>query len=121
MSNCPRCQQIIDGDKVNCPYCGHEIKAFGHPGIPLYHAQEKNFLCPSCIYHEDSTCNFPQHPYAKTCTLYQHINKLTEAEPERPVYPTYRWSRTIKNWCWRNRWLVILLIIIIVSVAMTLR
>ncbi len=121
ISNCPRCHQNIDTENVNCPHCGYELKAFGHPGMPLYHAPERTFLCPSCKYHLDDTCTFPKRPYAKTCTLYQDINKPTEAQLERPVYQTYGLSQTIKNWCWHNRWLVVLLIILIISIAMTLR
>lgn len=121
MPKCPHCHQVIDGEKITCPHCGHELKAFGHPGINLYYAQGKAFLCPKCIYHEDNTCNFPQRPYAKSCTLYQDIDKPAEADLIKAVYLTNSWDQTVKNWCWRNRWLIILLIIIIVSIAMTLR
>ncbi|MGB3691653.1 MAG: zinc ribbon domain-containing protein [Spirulinaceae cyanobacterium] len=121
MFNCPRCDRTINAEQVSCPHCGYELKAFGHPGMPLYHAPEKSFLCPNCIYHQDDTCTFPQRPYAKTCTLYQDINKPPEAELARAVYRTDSLSQTIKNWCWRNRWLVILLIIFVISIFMTLR
>lgn len=62
---CPRCHQSIDSQAVACPYCRIEIKAFGHPGIPLHRAEGTSFLCNSCTYHADDSCNFPQRPYAQ--------------------------------------------------------
>jgi C4-type Zn-finger protein len=70
MIKCPRCEELVNGQVINCPYCGNELKAFGHPGIPLHQTTDKSFLCDRCIYHHDDTCNFPQRPYAKTCTLF---------------------------------------------------
>ncbi len=70
MPNCPRCRQAVDSQAIACPYCRTPLKAHGHPGIPLYRAEGETYLCETCTYHEDDTCNYPQRPYAKECTLY---------------------------------------------------
>jgi hypothetical protein len=71
MATCPRCRQSVDSQAIACPYCRTPLKAHGHPGIPLYRAEGETYLCDTCTYHEDDTCNYPQRPYAKECTLYQ--------------------------------------------------
>lgn len=70
MSTCPHCHQAVDSQAIACPHCRTALKAHGHPGIPLYRAEGQTYLCDTCTYHEDDTCNFPQRPYAKECTLY---------------------------------------------------
>lgn len=70
MLECPNCNQPLESGAIACPYCRTELKAYGHPGIPLYRADAAEFLCTTCIYHQDDSCTFPQRPYAKTCTLY---------------------------------------------------
>lgn len=72
MAECPRCHQRVDSQAVTCPYCKFDLKAFGHPGIPLHRASGDSYLCDSCLYHQDDTCTFPQRPFAKDCTLYQN-------------------------------------------------
>jgi len=90
------------------------FKAYGHPGITLHRAMGEEYLCDSCTYHEDDTCTFPQHPYAKECTLYQDISQpLSYYEP---VYtPRYGLFKSIKLWCQRNPALLGILVLVAVS------
>lgn len=82
MPTCPRCHQAVDSQAIACPYCRTALKAHGHPGIPLYRAEGTGYLCETCTYHEDDTCNFPQRPYAKECTLYHdHLQPLVTVSP----------------------------------------
>ena len=83
MPSCPRCRQSVDSQAINCPYCRTPLKAHGHPGIPLYRAEGEAYLCDSCAYHADDSCNYPQRPYAQECTLYQNLNMATVAPPRR--------------------------------------
>ncbi|HAC65811.1 MAG TPA: zinc ribbon domain-containing protein, partial [Cyanothece sp. UBA12306] len=62
MSICPHCSQRIDSQAIYCTYCHKPLKAYGHPGIPLYQASDAEFLCDRCLYHEDDTCTYPQRP-----------------------------------------------------------
>ena len=57
MPHCPRCNQLIDSQAVTCPHCKNQLKAFGHPGIPLHQAEANTYLCDRCIYHQDDSCN----------------------------------------------------------------
>ena len=109
---CPRCHQSIDSQGVACPYCRIEIKAFGHPGIPLHRAEGESFLCNSCTYHADDTCNFPQRPYAQECTLYEDVDKIIPSpKPQR---------RNLKSWLRRNQGLLLLLGLLLISLAIAL-
>jgi hypothetical protein len=120
MATCPRCHQTIDSQAIRCPYCTTALKAFGHPGIPLYQTTGETFLCDSCRYHEDDSCTFPQRPYAKTCTLYRDRSEPIIFESVAPLYPTSSWGR-FKTWCRRNRSLLLLVGLIALSVAIALR
>ena len=109
MSTCPHCHQPIDPQILRCPHCHAFLKAYGHPGIPLYQAQGEVFLCDSCTYHEDDTCTFPQRPYAKNCTLYE--DKYHPAfEQLESTYTRKSWNRgNLQAWCQKNRgWLILL-------------
>jgi hypothetical protein len=66
MPECPRCYQRVDSQAVACPYCKFDLKAFGHPGIPLHRASQDSYLCTTCLYHQDDTCNFPSVLWLKT-------------------------------------------------------
>lgn len=116
MPHCYRCQQLVDEQAVVCPHCKAPLKAFGHPGIPLYRAetQGEDFLCDRCLYHEDNTCNFPQRPYAKTCTLFR--------DRDAPVKPDPKSARPggVRAWLRRNRGLLLLLGIVILGILLTL-
>ena len=84
-----------------------QLKAYGHPGIPLHRATGTEYLCDSCTYHEDDTCNFPQRPHAKECTLYQNI------EESKLQYQQLRYTNslgaTVRSWVKRNQALLLLL------------
>ena len=88
MPNCPRCRQAVDSQAIDCPRCRTVLKAYGHPGIPLYRAKGSAFLCDSCAYHEDDSCNYPQRPQARECTLYRDVNELAVAAPRRANWQT---------------------------------
>jgi hypothetical protein len=119
MANCPRCHQLIDNQAVKCPYCHTLLKAHGHPGIPLHRAVDDTFLCDRCIYHEDDTCNYPQRPYAKTCTLFHD-----KSQPLLEETNNFRHNRSvvgsISDWCRKNRGLLLFLILLVISLAIAL-
>jgi hypothetical protein len=118
MTTCLRCQQPINPEAITCPHCGNQLKAFGHPGIPLYQATGESFLCSQCLYHEDDTCNYPQRPYAKSCTLF-HDKSLPLVE-EVPLSCDRNVFKNVQLWCQRNRGLVILFVLVIISVLLAL-
>ncbi|MGK7915016.1 MAG: zinc ribbon domain-containing protein [Prochloraceae cyanobacterium] len=119
MSECPKCHQLIDSQAITCNYCGTALKAFGHPGIPLHRAQPDSFLCDSCTYHEDDSCNYPQRPYAKTCTLYQNSLESIQTESSTSNYRSASGIQGFKLWCARNKGLLFLFTLLIVSVLIT--
>lgn len=103
MPNCPRCQQPVKPQAITCPYCRETLKAHGHPGIPLHRATGEDYLCDSCTYHADDTCNFPQRPFAKQCTLY---HDRFQPEPEIKKQPNT--SQSLRLWVEKNMvWLLI--------------
>lgn len=119
MTTCTRCHQPVKAEAVNCPHCGNQLKAFGHPGIPLYQATETTYLCDRCIYDEDDSCNFPQRPYAKTCTLFH--------DKSVPLVEEFRFSQSgsplkkFQAWCRRNRGLLMIVALIVISVVIALQ
>ena len=117
-ATCPRCHQSIDSQAVACPYCRINLKAFGHPGIPLHRAVGKEFLCDSCTYHADDTCNFPQRPYAQECTLYLDVAQSHLDAQQKPYASS---TANLKSWIRRNQGLIILLVILFVSFLVALR
>ncbi|MFP4299654.1 MAG: zinc ribbon domain-containing protein [Spirulinaceae cyanobacterium] len=119
MPNCFQCHNLVDAEAVRCPHCGTTLKAFGHPGIPLYQATNEDYLCDTCLYHEDDSCTFPKRPYAKTCTLYcDRENPL--GQNDAVVYQSPGGWMGLKAWCYRNRTLLILLIIVGISLWLAL-
>ncbi|HHP7231808.1 MAG TPA: zinc ribbon domain-containing protein [Xenococcaceae cyanobacterium] len=118
MSQCPRCQQQIDPQAIKCPYCNNPLKAFGHPGIPLYQAKPDEFLCDRCIYHADDSCNYPQRPYAKSCTLFRDVT-ATLAEENTPIY-TPSFKNRIIGWCRSNKFLLGILFLLGLSIVLTI-
>lgn len=119
MPFCPNCHQSIDSQAVKCPHCRTELKAYGHPGMPLYQAGQEGFLCDNCVYHVDDSCDFPQRPYAKTCTLYQSPERPRVESSVRPLYPTDPLKK-IKVWCFRHRGILLIIGLIIVSLIIAL-
>lgn len=115
MPNCPRCHQAVDSQAIACPYCRTALKAHGHPGIPLYRAEGETYLCETCAYHHDDTCNFPQRPYAKECTLYQdHLQPVVTVQQRRSTWQTLPLSLK------RNEGWLILAGLVIVSLLIAL-
>lgn len=116
MPECPRCQKSVDAQAIACPYCKNPLKAFGHPGIPLHQTSE-GYLCETCLYHHDETCNFPKRPYAKECTLYTDASSPV-VEPDLPTPPV---TTTLRWWMKRNSTLLLFAGLILISVAIALR
>jgi hypothetical protein len=116
MLSCPKCKQSVDSQAVTCPHCNNPLKAFGHPGIPLYQSEDDRWLCDRCTYHLDDTCNFPQRPYAKRCTLFHDAaTPLVEVNPvgnNRNI--------PIKDRLYRYRGLIAIGLLIIVSIVLAL-
>ncbi|MEA5592904.1 hypothetical protein [Rivularia sp. UHCC 0363] len=106
-ATCPRCKQTINSQAVTCPFCRTQLKAYGHPGIPLHQARGDEYLCDTCTYHANDTCNYPQRPYAKECTLYQNLeerNLQLLAQNQKPSL-----NVSINNWVRRNQSLLLIL------------
>ena len=114
MSTCPHCYQSIDSQAIRCPHCRQPLKAYGHPGIPLYQASQDEFLCDRCLYHEDNSCTYPQRPYAKTCTLYHDKSQPLVSEPPPALSPASP-LKAIQLWCSRHRGLLLIIGVIIIS------
>lgn len=117
MPNCPRCHQSINAQAVTCPYCRTPLKAYGHPGIPLHRATGEPPLCESCIYHADDSCNFPQRPHARECTLYQDI---AQKQLNINQHNSARGLPSIASWVKRNQIWLLLLSLLLVSFLITL-
>ncbi|MGL5058637.1 MAG: zinc ribbon domain-containing protein [Microcoleus sp.] len=118
MSDCPNCHQPVEARSIVCPHCKTTLKAFGHPGIPLYRSTSEEYLCTTCIYHADDTCNYPQRPFAKVCTLYH--DKAEPLVPETAKYISGGWSQSVKNWCRQNLVWLVFLGLIIISIALSI-
>ncbi|MGG6294739.1 double zinc ribbon domain-containing protein [Leptolyngbya sp. AN02str] len=116
MSECPRCHQPVDVQAIACPHCRTPLKAYGHPGMPLYRATTHPYLCPSCVYHLDDTCNFPKRPQAKECTLYRDVEAMSVA----PAVKQRGSASTLSLWLHRHKTLMILAGLVIVSLAIAL-
>ncbi|MEM7579418.1 MAG: hypothetical protein ACFB02_16245 [Mastigocoleus sp.] len=115
---CPRCQQLVDKQALNCPHCRTPLKAYGHPGIPLYHAEKDEYLCDNCTYHADDTCTFPKRPYAKNCTLYENItNRQAEIHQQQQADSI---STKIQQWIKRHQSLILLLGLLLFCIFLTL-
>jgi hypothetical protein len=116
--SCPRCHQLVDNKAITCPYCRTTLKAYGHPGIPLHRATGDGYLCDSCTYHADDTCNFPQRPHAKDCTLYQNLEE-SKLELQQQAY-TKSFGVTVKTWIKRNQGLLLLLGLLLICLLIAL-
>lgn len=119
MSSCPQCQKPVDAQALSCPYCDNPLKAFGHPGMPLYHSADGTSLCDRCTYHLDNTCNFPQCPVAKSCTLFHDAALPLVRESIKISASQLSW-RGIKNWLYRYRGIIAIAILIVISVILVL-
>lgn len=103
---CPRCQQQVDSQAVTCPNCRTELKAFGHPGVPLHRAIGDRYLCDTCTYHLDDSCTYPQRPLAKECTLYDNWEEREQERVAASRKPT--WDEQLRSWCDRNQGLLLM-------------
>ncbi|AFZ56680.1 zinc ribbon domain-containing protein [Anabaena cylindrica FACHB-243] len=116
--SCSRCHQTIDSQAISCPYCRITLKAYGHPGVPLHQANGDYYLCESCVYHQDDSCNFIQRPYAKSCTLYQN---LEESKLELLLQQSKNSGIVVvKNWLQRHQALLLLIFIFLVCLLIAL-
>jgi hypothetical protein len=118
MLHCPRCKKPVDSQAVICSNCHNSLKAFGHPGIPLYQSEDNSSLCDRCIYDQDDSCNFPQRPNAKSCTLFHDVSLPLKPEVSIPQ-STQGWTG-IKNWLYLNRGLIAIALLILVSILLAL-
>ncbi|MDX2213649.1 MAG: hypothetical protein SFY66_10190 [Oculatellaceae cyanobacterium bins.114] len=114
MLDCPRCHQPVDTQAIACPHCCTLLKAHGHPGITLYRATGQDSLCSTCTYHDDDTCNFPQRPFAKECTLYHN-----RAQPFLAHIST-KPRDSLRLWAQRNGGWLFLMGLVLVSLAIAL-
>ncbi|AFY82994.1 zinc ribbon domain-containing protein [Oscillatoria acuminata] len=120
MSDCPQCHQSVDDQAVKCPYCQAPLKGFGHPGIPLHQAKPEVYLCESCTYDEDDTCNYPQRPYAKTCTLYHDKSQPLVPVIQTPYAPSGSFSG-MNRWVKRHPGTIAVVAIALISLFLALR
>ncbi|MEM6611050.1 MAG: zinc ribbon domain-containing protein [Cyanobacteria bacterium P01_C01_bin.72] len=118
MSSCPKCQKPVDAQALNCPHCNNPLKAFGHPGMPLYQSAAGTSLCDRCSYHLDDTCNFPKRPYATSCTLFRDTSIPIVATTDIPT--SQLGIRGVKNWLYRNRRIITIAVLLLISVAVAL-
>lgn len=116
MPTCPRCQQFVEAQAISCPTCRLTLKAHGHPGMTLHRATGDEYLCQTCTYHEDDTCNFPQRPYATECTLYHNSTAQQQAIGYKP-----RLQTLLGLWLRRNSGWIILLGLVTISILVALR
>lgn len=116
--NCHRCQQTVPPQAVVCPHCKAPLKAYGHPGIPLYRAEGEEYLCDRCLYHADDSCTYPQRPYAKSCILFRDVNTPLPENQE----PSFNYSgfKGIRIWCDRHRRLLLVLAILAIAILLAL-
>jgi hypothetical protein len=102
MPNCTRCQQPVKTADLVCPHCQAPLKAFGHPGIPLHRATVGTSLCATCTYHADNSCDYPQRPNARECTMYRDKNQPISAPVAntagQPQPFTAPWWRANQVW-----------------------
>jgi hypothetical protein len=115
-ATCPNCHQKVTSQAISCPYCRTQLKAYGHPGIPLHRAKGDSYLCESCTYHADNSCNFPQRPYAKDCTLYENIEQR-QLEKQQQVTS---FGETVQSWIKRYQVWLLLLGLLIICLLITL-
>jgi hypothetical protein len=116
--NCPKCDRRIAPQAVKCPHCHNPLKGFGHPGIPLYQADTGTYLCARCYYDRDDSCNYPQRPYAKTCTMFHDLN--TPLITETTKYKSPGGITGFKLWLSRNKGLLLIVSLIGLSIVLVI-
>lgn len=98
MAVCPQCDRTISDTVLNCPHCNTQLKAHGHPGMTLHRAKGKTYLCDTCAYEADNSCNFPKRPTATTCTLYQDIGSAAVEPTPQQIYSVPWWRKINQVW-----------------------
>lgn len=98
MPNCPRCGQSVQSNAIACPRCRTALKAHGHPGIILHRATGVESLCKTCIYDADDSCNYPQRPEARECTMYHNVTIPIVSAPVRYEMQPGAWIRRNAGW-----------------------
>ena len=116
MPNCPRCKKPVEDRAINCPHCNNPLKAFGHPGMPLYQSEDSSSLCDRCTYDLDDSCNFPKRPHAQSCTLFHDASEPLVPKVSIPNSKT-GW-RGIKNSLYRYRGIIAIALLVVVSVVL---
>lgn len=120
-ATCPHCKQPVNSQAVTCPFCRTQLKAYGHPGIPLHQAAGADqYLCDTCTYHADDTCNYPQRPYAKKCILYQNLEERNLDLLSQNQKPSLSVSVSLKNWIRRNQSLLLILGLLLICFILVL-
>jgi hypothetical protein len=114
MPECPKCHQFVESRAIACPHCRTSLKAHGHPGMTLFRAVKDEPLCTSCVYHADDSCNFPKRPDAMDCTLYQNI------QAPQGISPQYNTGFPLKGWVKRNKPLLLIVGLLVISLAVVL-
>ena len=117
-TTCPHCKQTVNSQAITCPFCGTQLKAYGHPGIPLHRAVGEENLCDTCTYHADDTCNYPKRPHAKECTLYQNLEERNLELLSQNQKPNL--STNINNWIRRNQSLLLLFGLLLICFLLAL-
>lgn len=115
---CPKCKQPVDSQAIACPKCKNQLKAFGHPGMPLYQSEDNTSLCDRCTYDFDDSCNFPQRPHAKSCTLFHDAATPLVSEAIVPN-STQGWMG-IKNILYRYRAIIAIVLLVLISISIAL-
>lgn len=118
MPTCPKCKQSVEDRAINCPNCNNPLKAFGHPGMPLYQSEDNTSLCDRCTYDRDDSCNFAKRPYAKSCTLFHDAS--VPLVPETATPNSQMGGRGIKNRLYRHRGVIAIALLVIVSVLIAI-
>ncbi len=118
ITTCPRCHQPVNSQAVTCPHCRVELKAYGHPGIPLHRATGEKYLCDTCTYHVDESCTYPQRPHAKECILYQNIDERQLELQQQNQSSSF--GITVQNWVRRNQALLLLLALLFICFLIVL-
>lgn len=115
MPECPRCHQSVEAKAIVCPHCRMELKAYGHPGIPLYRASGGEPLCLTCVYDADDSCTFPKRPNAMDCTLYRDMRQSNAPAPAK-----YTQGFLVKTWLKRHQVWLLLAGLLLISLIVTL-
>jgi hypothetical protein len=85
--------------------------------MTLHRSTGEDYLCDTCTYHADDSCNFPQRPFAKECTLYH--NPELQASTRNTYKPSLQSS--ISWWIRRNTGLIALMGLLAISLIIASR